>query len=130
MQFDSNTKGKGVPGRKVNGSNTRNKEDSNEKYEPLPPERPEYICDNEDRDLEISVEKSKRDGNERRMFGKHHTMTLYKFFNKIKDKYRNKREEQINEIEKEEKQNQKENKLGGINHFNKQMEEPEYKDLQ
>jgi hypothetical protein len=64
------------------------------------------------------------------MFGKHHTMTLYKLFNKIKEKYRMNREEMINEIEKEEKQSQKENKLGGINHFNKQMEEPEYIDLQ
>ena len=64
------------------------------------------------------------------MFGKHHTMTLYKFFNKIKDKYRHKREELINEMEKEEKQNQRENKLGGINHFSKQMQEPEYQDLQ
>jgi hypothetical protein len=30
------------------------------------------------------------------MFGKHHTMTLYKMFNKIKEKYRKKREEDIN----------------------------------
>ena len=67
-------------------------------------ERPEYVVDHEDRDLELNVEKSKRYGNERRMFGKHHTMTLYKFFNKIKEKYRMQREDLINEMEKEEKQ--------------------------
>jgi hypothetical protein len=57
-------------------------------------------------------------------------MTLYKYYNKTKGNYRIKREEHINDIEKEEKQSQKENKLGGINHFNKQMDEPEYVDLQ
>ena len=67
-----------------------------------------------------------KDGNDRRMFGKHHTMTLYKLFSKIKNKYRGKRQDEINESEQEEKQAQKENKLGGINHFDKQMEEPEY----
>jgi hypothetical protein len=96
----------------------------------MDPERPTYIVDQEDRDFLLQVEKSKKDGNERRMFGKHHTMTLYKMFNKIKEKYRKKREEDINLQEKEEKQSQKENKLGGINHFTKQMEEPEYQDLQ
>jgi hypothetical protein len=64
------------------------------------------------------------------MYGKQHTKTLYLYFCRIKDKYRGSRNKEIIDIEKQEKkrENNKE-KLGGVNHFEKQKKEEEFKTL-
>lgn len=77
-----------------------------------------------------NVEFSKKSGNDRRLYGKQHTKVLYQYYSKIKDRYRFTRHKTILDNEKQEKKKENnKDKLGGVNHFDKQQNDPEFKDL-
>lgn len=100
-------------------------------YEPIvPPERPNYKPDPEIEHLDRICKLSQQAGNERRMFGKNHTMAMYNYFRSVKDRYRARQEEKQGDLDRLDQMNLKDSNFSGINNFKKQMEDSEYVDLQ